>query len=85
MPVQQNGSGNFWKWVCGGLLSVLLTVLISGALSWTAFMRDSVSREQVSSMIQKESPYVQDRSMILASLQRIEDLLSEIQKEKHNP
>lgn len=76
MTTTKNGNG-FWKWVAAGLSSVVLTLLVAGAASYTAFFRDTVPRAEISHMIQVESPYIKDQALILASLERIEGLLRE--------
>lgn len=47
---------------------VLITIVISMTGFWMMIGRDLVTREEVSSMIAKEAPYMKDRSLILDSL-----------------
>lgn len=54
----------------GGLLSLMVLLATLGATFPT--------RASVSEMIQKESPYVQDRSLILHRLEQIEKKLDQL-------
>ena len=75
MTVTKNGNGS--KWAATVLAAIVLSIATTGAMSYAAFWKDTCSRTEISKMISTESPYVQDRAMILAALERIEELLRE--------
>lgn len=60
-----NGAG---KIVTATMVGVIVT-LMGG---WMTIGREIVSREEIGHQIQKESPYVQDKNMILRSLDKID-------------
>lgn len=63
------GNG-MWRWLCGLIIAVSLSILGTGYASWNSF-GGGVKRSEVSEMIRTESPYVTDKSGIQAELKNI--------------
>lgn len=73
-----NGNVNgTWKFIA----TVLSSVLITGLTSWFAF-GGGMKRDEVRDLIRTESPYVEDRKLILDKLNRIVDDIKEIKSRK---
>lgn len=60
-----NSVGNFLE----SLTTSMLSVLIGLIGFWTTFVRNMVTRKDVTEMISTHSPYVQDRQYILQRLE----------------
>src|SRR5688572_26441274 len=59
---------DFWKNIaisCGSVIAMMLGF-------WFVQGKELITRDEVSVMIQKESPYVQDKTHILQTLNRLE-------------
>jgi len=55
------GNGNGWR---NYVITALISMVVTGAVSWFALFGRLTSETQVRAMIQRESPYVADRQMI---------------------
>lgn len=69
-------SNNMFKWTTG----VLATVVISMAGYWLTIGRDIPTRLEVSTMIEKESPYVKDEKLLRELIKRNTAAFEELTK-----
>ena len=72
-----NGNGNGWK---NYVLTILATLFVAGAVGYVTFARglatkdDIPTREQHAAQIQRDSPYMEDRKLILGRLNDIAEI-----------
>jgi hypothetical protein len=52
---------------------ILVGCVVSGASFWVVFAREVPTTQEVSQMISRESPYMQDRALILDQLRQSND------------
>ena len=67
------------------IIGILSAILITGLTAWFTYGKNACSEEKVSEKIQKESPYIVDKKLIMDRLDRIlriEEQVSQIQTEQ---
>ncbi len=75
--IQPKANGNVWKYV----VSVLAGVVITFVPLWMSFasqLAERPTRKETSDIVAKQSPYTEDRKMVLDRLGRIEKKLDEL-------
>ncbi len=65
---------SIWKVLAVALLGIVVT----GASAWMVFDQGVVSREEVSQMIERESPYLADRLVLRETLQANSETLRRV-------
>jgi hypothetical protein len=65
---------DIWKHIATSLGSVLITVFVM----WFTLVRSFITEEQVNMMINTQSPYVQDRQILLRNVRITEQMMDNI-------
>jgi hypothetical protein len=73
----------YWR-IPSKLAIVIISILLTGAISFNVWAVTAVyerpTRKQITHIIETESPYKEDRKMILLALDKIHDELEELKQ-----
>lgn len=68
---------SLWQTLCGVLSSMLLT----GASAWLVFGQDKVTRGELRTYVQEQSPWVLDRGAIHVTLTQTRETLDDLKRQ----